>query len=64
VERSDIHQLHFMEMMGFAGSTHPESFIRALQLLLMRKTDGVDNKTGSSDLPVGQFVDRAVESYF
>ena len=30
----------------------------------MRKTDGVYNKTGSSDLPVGRFVDRAVESYF
>jgi hypothetical protein len=28
------------------------------------KTAGVDNKTGSSDLPVGRFVDRAVESYF
>src|SRR5712675_3196489 len=23
VERSDTHQLHLMEMMGFAGSTHP-----------------------------------------
>ena len=23
----------------------------------MRKTDGVDNRTGSSDLPVGRFVD-------
>ena len=29
----------------------------------MRKTDGVDNKTGSSDLPVGRFVDEAVESF-
>ena len=28
------------------------------------KTGGVDNNTGSSDLPVGQFVDRAVESFF
>jgi hypothetical protein len=53
----------FIEMMGFAGSTHPESFIGASQLPLMRKTDGVDNKTGSSDLPVGQYVDRAVESH-
>ena len=26
------------------------------------KTDSVDNKTGSSDLPVGQFVDGGVES--
>jgi hypothetical protein len=25
VERSDTHQLHLMEMMGFAGSTHPTS---------------------------------------
>jgi hypothetical protein len=24
----------------------------------------IDNKTGSSDLPVGRFVDRRVESYF
>jgi hypothetical protein len=23
VERSDTHQLHLMEMMSFAGSTHP-----------------------------------------
>jgi hypothetical protein len=23
VERSDTHQLHLIEMMGFAGSTHP-----------------------------------------
>jgi hypothetical protein len=28
------------------------------------KADGVDNKTGSGDLPVGRFVDRAVESFF
>jgi hypothetical protein len=28
------------------------------------KKDGVDNKTGSSDLPVGRLVDGAVESYF
>jgi hypothetical protein len=28
------------------------------------KTDGVDNKTGSSDLPVGRVLDRAVESFF
>jgi hypothetical protein len=53
-----------MEMMDFAGSTHPTSSIGALQLALMRKTDGVDSKTGSSDLPVGRFVDRAVESFF
>ena len=32
--------------------------------LFMRKTDGVDNETGSSDLPVGQFVERGVESFF
>ena len=32
--------------------------------LFMRKTDGVDNKTGSSDLAVGLFVERGVESYF
>jgi hypothetical protein len=30
----------------------------------MRKTDGVDSKTGSSDLPVGRLVDGAVESFF
>jgi len=24
----------------------------------------IDDKTGSSDLPVGPFVDRRVESYF
>jgi len=35
-----------------------------LQLCVYAKTDGVDNKTGLSDLPVGRFVDRAVESYF
>ena len=28
------------------------------------KTDNANNKTGSSDLPVGRFVDRRVESYF
>ena len=28
------------------------------------KIDRADNKTGSSDLPVGRFVDRAVESFF
>ena len=28
------------------------------------KTDGVDDETGSSDLPVGQFVEGAVESFF
>jgi hypothetical protein len=47
VERSDTHQLHFVEVMGFA---------RAQPILR------IDNKTGSSDLPVGQFVDRRVES--
>jgi hypothetical protein len=26
VERSDTHQLHLMEMMGFAGSTHPTNW--------------------------------------
>jgi hypothetical protein len=30
----------------------------------MRKTDGVDNETGSGDLPVGLFVDGVVESFF
>ncbi len=46
MERSDTHQLHFVEVMGFAkGSAHR-----------------IDNKTGSSDLPVGRFVDRRVES--
>src|SRR6266478_2911947 len=34
------------------------NFITALQLPLVRKTDGVDNKTGSSDLPDGQRVGR------
>jgi hypothetical protein len=61
---SAIPIIAFIEMMGFAGSTHPTSSIGALQLALMRKTDGVDSKTGSSDLPVGRFVDRAVESFF
>jgi len=28
------------------------------------KLTAFDNKTGSGDLPVGLFVDRAVESYF
>jgi hypothetical protein len=28
------------------------------------KADGVDNKTGSSDLPVGLFIDGVVDSYF
>jgi hypothetical protein len=44
---SDTHPLHFVEVMGFAGSTHR-----------------FDDKTGASDLPVGRFVDRRVESYF
>jgi hypothetical protein len=26
--------------------------------------EGVDNKAGSSDLPVGRLVERGVESYF
>src|SRR6202163_1229552 len=30
----------------------------------MRKTDGVDNKTGSGDLPVGLFLDRRVKLFF
>src|SRR6266581_8607134 len=42
----------------------PESFIGALQLCVYAKTDGADSKIGSGDLPVGQFVDRVVESYF
>jgi hypothetical protein len=29
----------------------------------MRKTDGVDNETGSSDLPVGRFVDGGVKLF-
>jgi hypothetical protein len=49
VERGDTHQLHFVELMGFAQA----------QSILP-----IDNKTGSSDLPVGRFVDRRVESYF
>ncbi|HTF79661.1 MAG TPA: hypothetical protein VK620_36045 [Bradyrhizobium sp.] len=32
--------------------------------LFMRKTDGVDNETGSSDLPVGRFVDGGVKLFF
>jgi hypothetical protein len=28
------------------------------------KIDSADNKIGSSDLPVGRFVDRRVESFF
>jgi hypothetical protein len=28
------------------------------------KTDSADNKTSSGDLPVGRFVEKAVESYF
>jgi hypothetical protein len=47
-ERSDIHQLHFVAVMGFAGAQP----IR------------IDDKTGSSVLPVGRLVDRRVESYF
>jgi hypothetical protein len=49
VARSDTHQLYFVEVMGFAGT----------QPILP-----IDDKTGSSDLPVGLFVDRRVESYF
>ena len=30
----------------------------------MRKTDGVDNKTGSGDLPVGLFVEWRVKLFF
>ena len=40
------------------------NFITASQLPLVRKTDGVDNKTGSGDLPVGRLVGGAVESFF
>jgi hypothetical protein len=47
--RSDTHQLHFAEVMGFATA---QPILR------------IDNKTGSSDLPVGRLVDRRVESYF
>jgi len=43
----DTHQLHFVEVMGFAGA---QPILR------------IDDKTGSSDLPVGRFVDRRVES--
>jgi hypothetical protein len=49
VDRSDTHQLHFVEVMGFAQA---QPILR------------IGDKTGSSDLPVGLFVDRAVESYF
>ena len=41
-----------------------ETCQRTLKWSAYAKTGGVDNNTGSSDLPVGQFVDRAVESYF
>jgi hypothetical protein len=47
VERSDTHQLHFVEVMGFAG---------------LNPSCGLT--TSSSDLPVGLFVDRRVESFF
>src|SRR5467141_5305017 len=33
VERSDTHQLHLMEMMGFAGSTHPAYYVLRLNRL-------------------------------
>jgi hypothetical protein len=49
VERSDTHPLHVVEVMGFAG---------------LNRILRIDDKTGSSDLPVGLFVDRRVESYF
>ncbi len=55
-----------IKRVGWVSQAQPilrtESFTGALQLPLMRKTDGVDNKTGSSHLPVGRFVDRRVES--
>ena len=63
----DTHRLHFMELMAFARAQpilRPESFIGALQLCVYAKTDGIDSKTGSGDLPVGRFVDRGVESFF
>src|SRR6266850_1791188 len=95
VERSDTHQLHLMEMMGFAGSTHPTycndigehrspdgaqrnpGLTRRRPRITRSLSSGgasrrpvgsirataADNKTGSSDLPVGRFVDRAVESF-
>ena len=47
MERSDTHQLHFVEVMGFAR---------------LNRCCGFDNKTGSSDLPVGRFVEGRVES--
>jgi hypothetical protein len=47
VERSDTHQLHFMEMMGFAGSTHravddlPSDVSRAIDLAWKRYHNGI-----------------------
>jgi len=55
-----------MEMMGFAGlnPSYVLNIYWRFAASVYAKIDGVDNKTGSSDLPVRRFVDRAVESYF
>jgi len=54
-----------MEMMGFAGlnPSYVLNIYWRFAASVYAKIDGVDNKTGSSDLPVGRFVDRRVESF-
>jgi len=37
VERSDTHQLHLMEMMGFAGSTHPTYLLADRGVIRMKR---------------------------
>src|SRR5882762_8463940 len=55
---------------SFEARSAPRSYPTVLNLhwsfaaLFMRKTDGVDNETGSSDLPVGRFVDGGVKLFF
>ncbi|HTF79463.1 MAG TPA: hypothetical protein VK620_35035, partial [Bradyrhizobium sp.] len=48
-------------MMGIAEFIIGRAFARPVGSI---RATAADNKTGSSDLPVGQFVDRAVESFF
>src|SRR5467141_2133669 len=55
---------------SFEARSAPRSYPTLLNLYwsfaasVNAKIDRADNKTGSSDLPVGRFVDRAVESFF
>src|SRR6266852_4041143 len=73
----DTHQLHFMKMMGFAGAQPILRLWRTSRNIVARMErseirDSRDTGPGwrfapsglqRRDLPVGRFVDRAVESF-